>query len=286
MRRIAPDRRHRASLVLLIGMGLMLAWASTANADYLLFTGATWNSGAVRGVIATPSGAIFDVDAEQLRLITTFIEDTESVVFDLETGDVRLDPDPPSALLASDPFFLPFARELEVQLYTEASGLFDAGPSDLEVDELGALVWAGPITAPPGAGGGGGNPPTDTDGDGVPDSSDNCPGTSNPGQQNNDGDSLGDACDPDDDNDGLSDVLEIGTYATNPFLWDSDGDLISDLDEVNAGSDPNDPNSPGPPAIPALGTVGLILLSLLLMTVGVLRRSGHLPESDRQEGEA
>jgi hypothetical protein len=36
---------------------------------------------------------------------------------------------------------------------------------------------------------------TDTDGDGIPDSSDNCPTVSNPNQANADGDSLGDACD-------------------------------------------------------------------------------------------
>ena len=36
---------------------------------------------------------------------------------------------------------------------------------------------------------------TDTDSDGVPDSLDNCPLTPNPDQANEDGDSLGDACD-------------------------------------------------------------------------------------------
>jgi len=79
---------------------------------------------------------------------------------------------------------------------------------------------------------------SDTDGDGVPDSVDNCPSVPNPGQQNSDsgrppsgtgaidngpglpgndatipnGDTMGDACDPDSDNDGLPDALD-----TNPL---------------------------------------------------------------------
>lgn len=50
------------------------------------------------------------------------------------------------------------------------------------------------------------NPPLDTDADGVPDSTDNCPFVSNANQLNFDGDALGDVCDPDDDNDGVLDV--------------------------------------------------------------------------------
>lgn len=38
-------------------------------------------------------------------------------------------------------------------------------------------------------------PVTDTDGDGVPDSTDNCPAVANPGQADADGDGLGNACD-------------------------------------------------------------------------------------------
>jgi hypothetical protein len=57
----------------------------------------------------------------------------------------------------------------------------------------------------------------DTDGDGVPDSADNCPLVANPGQQDADGDSIGDHCDPGDfDGDGYTDELEaryIGTAA-------------------------------------------------------------------------
>lgn len=129
----------------------------------------------------------------------------------------------------------------------------------------------------------------DADGDMVPDSQDNCPNDANTTQDNFDGDSLGDACDPDDDNDGLSDVDEV-TYGTNQFLADSDGDNLSDGDEVNtygtnpaladsdldginddveilAGTDPNGLSSPGP-SIPVLSWWGLIFLSFLMSVVG------------------
>jgi hypothetical protein len=43
--------------------------------------------------------------------------------------------------------------------------------------------------------------PTDSDNDGIPDDQDNCPNHPNTGQEDSDGDSLGDVCDPDPSND-------------------------------------------------------------------------------------
>ena len=64
-------------------------------------------------------------------------------------------------------------------------------------------------------------PPTDSDGDGVADASDNCPATSNPAQENTDGDVFGDACDADDDNDGISDEIDTSqTLTSNDFADD------------------------------------------------------------------
>ncbi len=66
---------------------------------------------------------------------------------------------------------------------------------------------------------------SDTDADGIPDASDNCPTVPNTNQLNYDGDLLGDACDTDDDNDGLLDVNEPAGCSLD---GDCDNDLISD----------------------------------------------------------
>jgi len=79
---------------------------------------------------------------------------------------------------------------------------------------------------------------TDNDGDGWPDSLDNCPTVFNDTQTNTDGDSLGNACDPDDDNDGLLDTAEP-SCALDP---DCDNDNVSD--------GPNDPDGGGGAIVP------------------------------------
>jgi thrombospondin type 3 repeat protein len=75
-----------------------------------------------------------------------------------------------------------------------------------------------------------GGPGQDSDSDGKPDSSDNCPLVPNAGQVNSDLLDGGDACDPDDDNDGLSDAKEA-QLGTKRLDVDSDDDGLSDASE-------------------------------------------------------
>jgi hypothetical protein len=83
----------------------------------------------------------------------------------------------------------------------------------------------------------------DIDGDGVVDQADNCFLEQNPDQLDTDGDTLGNACDPDDDNDMLSDEEEIAR-GTDLIDADSDGDSLSDGTEVNLyATDPLNPDT-------------------------------------------
>ena len=90
----------------------------------------------------------------------------------------------------------------------------------------------------------------DSDKDGLPDDTDNCPNTSNLDQADFDGDGDGDVCDSDDDNDGIVDDQDA--FPLDPTEWiDTDGDGIgnaADTDDDNDGildnedAFPNDPN--------------------------------------------
>ncbi len=87
--------------------------------------------------------------------------------------------------------------------------------------------------------------PTDTDKDGIPDATDNCPNAANPAQTDTDGDKLGDECDPypecaannescnpattDADNDGIDNTEDNCPNKANPDQADADGDTIGDV---------------------------------------------------------
>jgi hypothetical protein len=79
----------------------------------------------------------------------------------------------------------------------------------------------------------------DTDGDGVPDATDNCPDDANPNQEDADGDGLGGVCDncptvynpnqEDADGDGVGDACDNCPTIQNSDQADSDGDGVGDV---------------------------------------------------------
>ena len=79
----------------------------------------------------------------------------------------------------------------------------------------------------------------DTDGDGVDDPNDNCVNDANPGQEDQDGDGIGDVCDPDRDGDGF--VNEEDDFPDDPTEWD---DTDSDGIGNNADTDDDDDTMP------------------------------------------
>jgi hypothetical protein len=78
-------------------------------------------------------------------------------------------------------------------------------------------------------------PDNDSDNDGVPDNSDNCPNIPNANQLNTDGDGLGNACDSDDDNDGVPD-------GSDAFPLDSSESADTDGDNIGNNADSDDDN--------------------------------------------
>jgi parallel beta-helix repeat protein len=81
------------------------------------------------------------------------------------------------------------------------------------------------------------DPENDADDDGVCEVDDNCGLTYNPSQGNNDHDSMGDACDPDDDNDDHDDGADNCPFDFNSTQADYDGDGAGDACDTDDDND-------------------------------------------------
>ena len=95
---------------------------------------------------------------------------------------------------------------------------------------------------------------TDTDGDGIADSSDNCPGVANASQADKDHDGIGDVCDTvdgsggstDSDGDGVLNATDNCPGRPNTGQADADGDGIGDAcDELTGAVQPPDDDGDG-----------------------------------------
>jgi hypothetical protein len=133
------------------------------------------------------------------------------------------------------------AQRLSAEEQSAASAALAAEPDDvfagLSADEAATLQnWT-----------------IDADHDGFAKEVDNCPSTANPGQEDQDGDSKGDACDDDIDGDGLTNTVEAA-MRTDPRKTDTDGDGKNDSADscptLAAATDDGCPAPPTPPAPP------------------------------------
>ncbi len=116
---------------------------------------------------------------------------------------------------------------------------------------------------------------SDRDGDGVPDTNDNCPSTPNQDQADINKNNIGDACD-DFDKDGIINTQDNCPNNPNRNQKDTDGDGIGDAcdQEENRLTEKH-------PWVPwaGMGFAGIVLITLFILTLGPLRQQKNLKKS-------
>lgn len=109
----------------------------------------------------------------------------------------------------------------------------------------------------------------DSDQDGIPDIQDNCVSLSNAGQQDLNGNNLGDACE-DFDHDGLTNTKDNCPNNPNASQVDTDGDKIGDACDREESRVTE--KYPWLPWV-GIGFAALVLVTLLVLTVKTSHRS-------------
>lgn len=194
--------------------------------------------------VAVTDPLLFEVaiqSMDELHQVNVYLLDSATEATEYTVTPIVVPPSPPVGLMIFSPGWSAtiypsgspgaWSYTVEIELYLDlmAEGPVAAGSYKVAVDALdypgglsGATVEETVVVVGPGA------PDPDTDADGWPDSVDNCPGQYNPGQENNDGDPEGDACDNDDDNDTVLDVVDNCPFLANPDQADVNMDGFGD----------------------------------------------------------
>jgi gliding motility-associated-like protein len=178
----------------------------------------------LRIVITSPSGTTVELFANILGnsedFVNTIIDDEASVLL----SDLDLQSAPFTGSYRPDNLLSAFDGE-------SAEGDWKISVYDFWNTDVGTLdSWSLEIC---------GIPLLDTDNDGIPDASDNCPLISNPLQEDFNSNGIGDACE-DSDGDGINDNIDNCPSISNPLQEDANSDGQGDVCQDTDGDGIND----------------------------------------------